>query len=86
MGNCNQDKPRKVDSQRPFDPYVAREIAANKLLLLPILLPHLARVATLPFHHRDAFDRLLISQAIVEGFPILSADPAFDGYPVTRLW
>jgi PIN domain nuclease of toxin-antitoxin system len=40
----------------------------------------------LPFHHRDPFDRLLIVQAMVEAMPILSVDPAFDAYPVTRLW
>jgi PIN domain nuclease of toxin-antitoxin system len=30
--------------------------------------------------------RLLIAQAAVENIPIISADPAFDAYPVTRLW
>jgi PIN domain nuclease of toxin-antitoxin system len=37
-------------------------------------------------HHRDPFDRLLIAQAVVEGFPVVSVDTAFDAYPVKRLW
>jgi len=43
-------------------------------------------VAKLPFHHKDPFDRLLIAQSMVEDFPIVSADAAFDAYPVKRLW
>jgi PIN domain nuclease of toxin-antitoxin system len=42
--------------------------------------------STLPFHHRDPFDRLLISQVIIENMPILSVDIAFDAYPVQRIW
>ena len=49
-------------------------------------MPHLAIVATLPLHHRDPFDRLLIAQAITEGIPIISADVAFDAYLIRRLW
>ena len=47
---------------------------------------HLARLAELPFHHKDPFDRLLIAQAIAEDIPVVSADVAFDPYPVRRLW
>lgn len=41
-------------------------------------------LTTLPFHHRDPFDRLLIAQSIVEGIPIVSVDAAFDPYKVDR--
>jgi PIN domain nuclease of toxin-antitoxin system len=70
----------------PVEAFIQREITQGGILLLPIKLSHVTRVATLPLHHRDPFDRLLIAQAIVENVPILSADPAFDVYPVTRLW
>ncbi|HKZ86667.1 MAG TPA: type II toxin-antitoxin system VapC family toxin [Anaerolineae bacterium] len=53
---------------------------------LPIQLPHVAVVTTLPFHHRDPFDRLLIAQAQIEQMPLLSGDTAFDAYAVARLW
>ena len=46
----------------------------------------IARVSTLPFHHRDPFDRMLIAQAMTEDLVILSRDAAIGEYPVTRIW
>jgi PIN domain nuclease of toxin-antitoxin system len=43
-------------------------------------------LTTLPFHHRDPFDRLLVAQALVEQIPIVSSDSSFDAYAVQRLW
>jgi PIN domain nuclease of toxin-antitoxin system len=37
-------------------------------------------------HHRDPLDRLIIAQAMVEQIPVVTADTAFDDYPVKRLW
>ena len=70
----------------PYDIFIEREITTNDFRILPIEPKHTAVLTTLPFHHRDPFDRLLIAQAMVEAIPILSIDPAFDAYPVTRLW
>lgn len=53
---------------------------------LSITIEHATRVASLPPHHRDPFDRLLIAQALVEDAVILSADRAFDAYPCRRRW
>lgn len=50
--------------------------------LLSIDYPHLERVATLPHHHRDPFDRMLIAQALAEGLTIVTADPEFARYGV----
>jgi len=47
---------------------------------LPIGHAHIARVATLPWVHRDPFDRMLVAQAMVEGLTLLSADSALKGY------
>ncbi|HLL76714.1 MAG TPA: type II toxin-antitoxin system VapC family toxin [Pyrinomonadaceae bacterium] len=58
----------------------------NGFGLLNIEIGHAAMVATLPFHHRDPFDRLLIAQAVVEKMSVVSIDTVFDAYPVTRLW
>jgi PIN domain nuclease of toxin-antitoxin system len=63
-----------------------REIGQNGFDILPIELSHTGVIATLPFHHRDPFDRLLIAQAMVEQIAIVSIDPAFDAYAVKRLW
>ena len=47
---------------------------------LPIDMDHAARLRTLPMHHRDPFDRLLIAQALVEGVVLVSRDAAFSDY------
>jgi PIN domain nuclease of toxin-antitoxin system len=70
----------------PFADFMNDQIARNALTMLSITVGHTAAVASLPFHHKDPFDRLLISQAIVENVPLLSADTVFDSYTVTRLW
>jgi PIN domain nuclease of toxin-antitoxin system len=76
----------KYSLSEPYEAFLQRGIAGNGFVILPIEPRHTARVINLPFHHRDPFDRLLIAQAIAEGIPIVSADPALDRYPVTRLW
>lgn len=54
--------------------------------LLPVTPEHAWRVRSLPLHHRDPFDRLLIAQAQLERLPILTADPAFGEYDVSVVW
>jgi PIN domain nuclease of toxin-antitoxin system len=43
-------------------------------------------VSTLPMHHRDPFDRMLIAQAIEDGSPLVSADPQIARYPIQVIW
>lgn len=50
--------------------------------ILPILTAHLQRLLSLPFHHRDPFDRLIIAQALAEEMTLVSDDTAFSAYPV----
>lgn len=52
---------------------------------LPVLHSHALRVADLPVHHRDPFDRLLVAQAQLEDLPILTADPQLEPYEVEIL-
>ena len=66
--------------------FLSREIPRNNFELLSISLDHATSVEELVQHHKDPFDRLIIAQAIAEGIPIVSSDPAFDAYAVTRLW
>jgi PIN domain nuclease of toxin-antitoxin system len=54
--------------------------------LLPIGYAHLRTLETLPMHHRDPFDRLLIAQALAEGIPIATGDPVFAAYGVQVIW
>lgn len=53
---------------------------------LPITVKFADVQAALPNLHRDPFDRMLVSQAIVENLTIVRCDTAFDGYGITRLW
>jgi PIN domain nuclease of toxin-antitoxin system len=54
--------------------------------VLGIAPNHATAVAGLPWHHRDPFDRLLVSQALIEEMVIVSADESFDADGVQRLW
>jgi len=72
----------KLNLGVPYANFIREQMSLNKMELLPISLEHLEIVTSLPFHHRDPFDRLLIAQAIAEGIAIVSADSAFSLYPV----
>ena len=76
----------KYSLQEPYQVFMEREIAANHFRILHIDPKHTAALTTMPFHHRDPFDRLIIAQASVENVPVVSCDAAFDAYGVTRLW
>jgi PIN domain nuclease of toxin-antitoxin system len=69
-----------------YDVFITREIADNDLQILHIEPRHTAVLTSLPLHHRDPFDRLIVAQAMVEGIPLVSADVQLDAYPILRLW
>jgi PIN domain nuclease of toxin-antitoxin system len=77
---------RKLDLHAAYDDFMQRGIVGNDFEILAIEPRHTSVLTTLPLHHKDPFDRLLIAQAMVEAIPIVSVDAAFDPYPVTRLW
>jgi PIN domain nuclease of toxin-antitoxin system len=52
----------------------------------PILPSHAKTIATLPRHHKDPFDRMLAAQSLAAPFTLVSSDPIFDQYGVSRLW
>ena len=43
-------------------------------------------LTTLPFHHNDPFDRLIVATSLVDKLTLVSADAIFDAYGVNRLW
>jgi PIN domain nuclease of toxin-antitoxin system len=53
---------------------------------LPVSIEHAAGVERLAAHHSDPFDRMLVSQATVEGAAIVSGDDALRSYGVTLIW
>jgi PIN domain nuclease of toxin-antitoxin system len=58
----------------------------NKIGILSLDFKHTLQLSKLPFHHRDPFDRTLISQALVEDLTLISKEELFDNYGVKRLW
>lgn len=76
----------KLSLSLPFDTFIPRQLSLNTIGVLAISMDHVSGIVSLPFHHRDPFDRMLIAQALVEHIPIVGRDAAFDAYGVTRIW
>lgn len=62
------------------------QIERSGVELLPVTVRHADFVSSLPAHHEDPFDRLLISQAMVEGMALASADEVLRRYDVELVW
>lgn len=77
---------RKYVLPEPYQIFMEREITENDFRILPIEPKHTALLTTMPLHHGDPFDRLMVAQAIVEGSPLVGGDAALDSYSVQRLW
>lgn len=75
----------KLNLTQPIEPFVIDQAQRNRFEILPITLAHIAAVEQLSQHHRDPFDRLLIAQSMTEAMPLISADRAFDAYPITLI-
>ena len=75
----------KLGLPEPPAAFVPSRLASLRMQVLSIELAHVLRVATLPRHHRDPFDRLLVAQAQAEGMTILTADLAIRAYDVDIL-
>ncbi len=69
-----------------LDGFMAQQIAANGFEVLAIKLNHALRTYSLPGHHKDPFDRILIAQAMSEGLALLSGDRDLAAYKVRILW
>lgn len=76
----------KLALSQPVERFVPEQLAANGFQLMGIDFRHVARVETLPFRHRDPFDRLLVAQAMSEKMPIVSADTILSEYGIKRIW
>jgi PIN domain nuclease of toxin-antitoxin system len=69
-----------------FQRYVPEQMLANGFSPLEIGFRHVARCASLPWHHRDPFDRLLIAQAAEEDLSFISRHAVVQRYGVRRIW
>lgn len=65
---------------------LSEEILNNNFQILPITFEDILILSKLKFHHRDPFDRILISQAMNNNFTLISKDKEFDSYKIKLLW
>lgn len=58
----------------------------NLFEVLPITFRHTQQLTRLPLFHRDPFDRLLVAQAIVENYAVITIDKEIHKYPIKTIW
>jgi PIN domain nuclease of toxin-antitoxin system len=75
----------KLTLSSSYRDWMNQAIADLDLSILPVTVEYAAAQASLPWHHRDPFDRLLIAQSLIETIPVISADAHFDAYGVLRI-
>ena len=66
--------------------YFRDECREQGIQIVPLKVDHIIRAESLPLHHRDPFDRLLIAQALEENLAVLTNDALFKTYPIKVLW
>ncbi|MFN7215907.1 PIN domain-containing protein [Microcystis sp.] len=57
----------------------------SRIVLINLELEHLKINASLPFHHRDPFDRIIIAQSMAENLPIITSDSIFSQYSIALI-
>jgi PIN domain nuclease of toxin-antitoxin system len=75
----------KLELDISFDE-LKRETIKNGFQILPITFEDTARLNTLPYHHRDPFDRIILSQAIENNLTLVSCDSSFYLYNHNSVW
>jgi PIN domain nuclease of toxin-antitoxin system len=70
----------------PPEEYIAKRLMDNGINPFPIRHGHALRAASLPLHHRDPFDRMLVAQAQMESFTLMTADGLLGDYDVEIFW
>ena len=75
----------KLEIEVPFKELQIQAIK-NGFEILPLTFDHSLKLLELDFHHRDPFDRMIISQSITENITVISKDRNFSLYPINLLW
>lgn len=76
----------KLQLEEELTKFVHKHVIGNNIEILNVKPEHVDPLVTLPVHHRDPFDRLLISQCTKERMALISKDKTFDKYAVERIW
>ncbi len=69
-----------------FERFMTDQLQLNDFRVLAVELAHALHVRSLPDHHRDPFDRMLVAQSRIEGLPIVGCDRRLADYGVELLW
>lgn len=77
---------KKLALSRSYRAWIEKAITDLDLSILTITVEYADALSTLPKHHKDTFDRLLVAHAQVEKIPIVSGDATLDSYGITRMW
>ncbi len=75
----------RLTLKKPLEAWMPEGLERDGFLLLSVSVEHAVAVASLPAHHHDPFDRMLVAQARVEGLTLVTSDAAFDEYDVRVL-
>lgn len=86
MGDADQASSRQTDPSRSTRRVVEEQQRVNSMQLLPIALDHIYALTDLPPYHKDPFDRLIVAQALTEGWPVVGDDSKFGAYGVQLVW
>lgn len=76
----------KLTLAAPLVDVIKQQQTTNGIELLPVSVIHILALDSLPHHHRDPFDRILVAQAKVENLLLLSKDPVFTQYSTPVVW
>ena len=76
---------RKFSFPKSLSDIIKEQQTVNNLRILPIAAEHIYELDNLPSHHKDPFDRLLIAQAVVENYTLVTDDANFSAYPIKIL-
>lgn len=76
----------KLQLKMPLADMLTMQQQENDLKVLNIALTHIYQLQTLPFHHNDPFDRIIIAQSVLEGMTLISVDEKFKSYDISVSW
>jgi PIN domain nuclease of toxin-antitoxin system len=76
---------KKLDAAGLLSDFESK-LSEEGMIALPISMDHAVRAGSLPGHHKDPFDRMIVAQAQAENLGVISSDTIFERYGVRRVW
>lgn len=76
----------KLTLPAPLTAIMRNQRKTNQIKLLHITLQHILALESLPYYHKDPFDRLIVAQSKITDIPLITADTTLAQYPITTIW